>query len=573
MKLNSLTLLAVLTAALLSACGDSALDVEPKGVLTEDQVTIGDNVEGLVTATYAWLGNDHYTAPNFLWPTGNLRAGDAHKGGNGPGDIFSYHVLSLYEPVIADMRTFPPDLIDLNNKKWVRNFTGISRANLALRSLAEADFPLKQTRIAEVRFLRAFWYFDLKIHHKRIPFVDETVPSNEILNVSNVALSDQQVWDRIADDLRFAADNLPDTQPEIGRANKFTAKAFLAKVLLYAAYEQDDTHAVVNIDAAKLNEVVTLVDEIEASGQYGLNPDYATNFRFVGDNSMESVFAIQRSIDDGTPDGKGSFPTALNGPQAALDVFYGCCGFHVPTDNFVNAFKTNANGLPMFNTFNDQNLGMMDTVDPRLDHTVVAEGQPFKYSNDIHGGDAWARFPAVYGNFLAQKDLEHPDCGCLAKNGLEDFKPFTISAMNTPIIRYADVLLFKAEALIELGRQDEALPIINQIRTRAANSTGLLNGFRTYNVGTYAAFASQDEARQALRFERRLELGLEGSRFFDLVRWGIAKQTIDTYLAVEQTRKAYLADAVFTSGRDEYMPIPQEQINLSGGLYEQNPGY
>jgi hypothetical protein len=145
--------------------------------------------------------------------------------------------------------------------------------------------------------------------------------------------------------------------------------------------------------------------------------------------------------------------------------------------------------------------------------------------------------------------------------------------MNTVLIRFADVLLWKAEALIELDRLDEAMQIINRLRGRAMNSTSMLNNASIYNVGLYTEFTSKDQARRALRMERRLELGLEGHRFFDLVRWGVAKQTLDAYLEVERTRKPYLQEALFTAGRDEYLPIPQQQINLSGGLYKQLPGY
>jgi len=212
---------------------------------------------------------------------------------------------------------------------------------------------------------------------------------------------------------------------------------------------------------------------------------------------------------------------------------------------------------------------MSDSVDPRLDHTVAMEGKPFKYDETlIHGGDSWARAPGIYGNFTAMKDLEHPDCSCRGENG-----PFPIFSLNTPLIRYSDVLLWKAEALIELDRYDEALPIINRIRSRAQQSTGKLNDASIYNIGLYTSFDSKEQARTALRFERRLELGLEGHRFFDLVRWGIAKETIDSYLSVEAVRKPYLVDAIFTKGKHEYLPIPNQQMILSGGSYTQNPNY
>ncbi|KKK87962.1 hypothetical protein LCGC14_2747970, partial [marine sediment metagenome] len=167
------TLFAVTTLTLsLASCGGSDLDVAPSGVLTQEQVSNSENVDALIIATYSYLGNDHYTAPNFLWPTGNLRAGDAHKGGNGPGDIFAYHALSLYQPLVPDMESFPPDLIDLNNKKWTRNYTGISRANAALAVIENASPEIEDraAKQAELRFIRSIFYFDLKIHHKYIPW-------------------------------------------------------------------------------------------------------------------------------------------------------------------------------------------------------------------------------------------------------------------------------------------------------------------------------------------------------------------------------------------------------------------
>ncbi|MFK3864001.1 RagB/SusD family nutrient uptake outer membrane protein [Pseudoalteromonas rhizosphaerae] len=564
------TLFTAATLALsLASCGGSDLDVAPSGVLTEEQVSNSENVDALIIAAYSYLGNDHYTAPNFLWPTGNLRAGDAHKGGNGPGDIFAYHALSLYQPIVPDMESFPPDLIDLNNKKWVRNYTGISRANSALAVIANAPDAIENSaaKQSELRFIRSIFYFDLKIHHKHIPWIDETMTQDQILSATNRELSDQELWDKIAADFEFAANNLPQTQKDVGRASALSAKAYLAKTLLYQAYEQNELHEVININKDKLVKVVALVDEIEEAGVYGLFDDYANNFLFESENGKESVFAIQRSLNDGSPDGRGSWPSALNAPMAGG---FGCCGFHVPTENFVNAFKTDQQGLPLFDSFNDFNYDMTtDSVDPRLDHTVAMEGKPFKYDeNLIHGGDSWARAPGIYGNFTAMKDLEHPDCSCRGENG-----PFPIFSLNTPLIRYADVLLWKAEALIELDRYDEALPIINRIRERAKNSTGKLHNASIYNMGLYTSFDSKEQAREALRFERRLELGLEGHRFFDLVRWGIAKETIDSYLAIEAVRKPYLVDAIFTKGRDEYLPIPNQQMILSGGSYTQNPGY
>ena len=160
--------------------------------------------------------------------------------------------------------------------------------------------------------------------------------------------------------------------------------------------------------------------------------------------------------------------------------------------------------------------------------------------------------------------------------------PFMGSSMNTVVLRYDDVLLWKAEALIELGRQDEALPLINQIRTRAGNSTELLkraDGSYTsnYKIDTYKPGVNiewtQDNARKVLRWERRLEFAMENCRFFDLVRWGIADTYINDYFKTESSKVQYLQTAKFKKGRDEYLPIPMNQMNFSRGVYIQNAGW
>jgi starch-binding outer membrane protein, SusD/RagB family len=175
----------------------------------------------------------------------------------------------------------------------------------------------------------------------------------------------------------------------------------------------------------------------------------------------------------------------------------------------------------------------------------------------------------VYGSYASMKENERSKCACEIENG-----PFKVTSKNTILVRYADVLLWKAEALIELGQLEEARTIINDIRRRAKNSISRLNNASIYRVGEYpGAGWTQEFAREALRWERRLELGLEGHRFFDLVRWGVAKQTIDEYLAVEKLKRTYLNDAAFTAGKHEYMPIPERQVVLSGRIYVQNNGY
>ncbi|ALW84206.1 glycan metabolism protein RagB [Hymenobacter sedentarius] len=575
MKIFKSSVLALSLLTFSFGCSDKKfLDVPPTGVLADEDLNTPANIEKQVIAAYSQLGNDVYRTPyTSMWPYGNIRAGDAYKGGGGTADVDAFH---FYE-------TFSFNRPDIGNtdELWFLLHIGVSRANDALRRLAvvsDAAMPNKAIRQGEARFLRGHFYFLLKELFKRVPYIDETVPTEQYAEVSNVALTNDQLWGKIADDFRFAAANLPATQPEIGRATKSAAQAYLAKTVLYQAYTQSDNNAVTGIDQAKLQEVVSLADQVISSGKYSLHPDFATNFLTVGDNGPESVFAIQFSRNDGTPKGRTDRGNELNYP---MNPDYGCCSFHQPSQNLVNAFKTDAQGLPLFTTFNNSDLRaetpadfQTNTVDPRLDHTVAIPTHPYKYDPTFIFQNSWVRVPGIYGYFMSMKENVLPSDPSFQKN-----PPFMSTSKNWTIIRYADVLLWKAEALIELGRQAEALPIINQIRQRAQNSTGRLKTsagqpISNYRIGLYQpAQWTQAYAREALRFERRLEFALEGYRFFDLTRWGIAASYLNTYIETEKTKRQYLQTAHFTAGRDEYMPIPLNQINFSKGLYKQNTGW
>jgi starch-binding outer membrane protein, SusD/RagB family len=561
---------------LLASC-KKYLEIQPQGSLTETDVTSLQNLEGLVTAAYAGIGNDHWTHPiTSMWVYGSVRSDDAYKGGGSVddvGEVNAYEQYSLLGPTTAG----------ISWNTWENLYKAISRVNFALKGLdqyTEAEFPKKKVRQGEMRFLRGHLYFVLKVIFNRVPYIDETLPDEEIKLVSNVQFSNEELWEKIAEDFKFAVDNLPLTQTEVGRANQLSAKAYLAKARLYQAYKQDDNHNITSIDAAKLNEVVTLTSDVINSGNYRLQTDFAENFLYGFDNGPESIFAIQFSIDDGTEIGRLSMATSLN---YSLAPQYGCCWFHIPSQNMVNAFGTDANGLPKFNTFNDVVLTDADLtpngapVDPRIDHTIGIQGHPFKYQPNVLYNHSWERVPALYGGFGNMKEQQAADCPCFKKIG-----PFYGTSKNIDIIRYADVLLWKAEALIELGRHAEALPLINQVRARAKNSTGRTkhaNGTNpsNYRIEEYKPGVNIDwtqaNARTALQWERRLEFAMESPRFFDLVRWGIAAETLNAYLAKEKTRRGYLANAKFTKGRDEYFPVPQREINFTKGLYQQNPGY
>ena len=563
----------IATLLLSFGCSDF-LDVNPKSQLGENQLNTIESAENLVIAAYSSLGNENYNnKTNSLWPYGDLRSGDAYKGGAGTGDMGEWN---LYETFVS-MRVDVGGL----DQKWFRQYVAISRANNALRvlnNLSTESYPKRDIRIAEMRFLRAHYLFELKILFKHVPFVDESLEPEDYMTVSNRAYTDAELWDKIIEEFRHASIVLPDLNDEqLGRANKYMAQAYLAKALLYAAYEQNEQHDVININTQKLEEVVTLVDNL--SSKFTLANDFGLNFLCEFENGPESIFAVQNSLNDGTEFGRLDWSAMLNYP---MNPEYGCCGFHQPTQNLVNAFKTDNNGLPLFDTFNNSDITTpaqlkSQNVDPRLLHSVAIVGLPYKYKTDFIFANSWIRQIETYGNYMSLKEVVLYDSPCFKK-----VNPFMSSSKNRDIIRFDDVLLWKAEALIELGRHTEALPIINQIRTRAAQSTSRLvdaDGQATgqfkveeYRDGVNCVW-DQDFARKALRWERRLELALEGFRFFDLVRWGIADTYVNEYLAVEKTKKTYLAASVFKKNRDEYFPIPLSQINFSKKLYIQNYGW
>ncbi|MBC9797095.1 RagB/SusD family nutrient uptake outer membrane protein [Sinomicrobium weinanense] len=564
-----------LAGALLTfvSCSKDYLEYDPKGQVSEEDIATAENADGLVTAAYAGIANDEMIGPlTHLWVYGSVRSDDAYKGGGGRGDVPVVDHYEQYNLTRAD-----DDDDWMAPRTWTNFYKAISRANFALsviKDLSEEEFPQKAIRMAELRFLRGHSHFMLKLLFKKIPYIAEGLSEEEVLEISN-DMSNEDLWNTIAEDFLFAFENLPETQEnQPGRADKSAAAAYLAKLRLYQAYEQDENHQVVNINASRLEEVITYANAVSGS----LEPDFANNFLDGHDNGSESIWAAQFSINDGTEVGRVSFATGLNSPHGTA--LYGCCGFHLPSQNMVNAFKTDGDGLPLLDNFNASDMADTEdftSVDPRLDHTIGVPGRPFKYRNKVkEDGDmiysaSWARDPGVYGIFGNMKEQQAPDCSCYVKEG-----PFVGTSKNVDFIRYADVLLFKAEALIQLNRYNEALPIINQIRERAAASISRpleAGASDIYNIESYPSFSSKEEALKALKFERRLEFAMEGHRFFDLVRWGEAAEVLNAYLEEEKTKRDFLANAQFTAGRDEYYPIPQREIDFTGGLYKQNPGY
>ncbi|MDE6812380.1 MAG: RagB/SusD family nutrient uptake outer membrane protein [Duncaniella sp.] len=586
MKLKNIALAALISISF-SACSDDFLENKPQGTLSEGNMNDPQAVDLLVTSVYATFGcryadsNDPHWFPVTNWSYGEVRADNAYKGGGGETDAWEIH----------DMET---SKIQPNNGfldgKWFNVYCGISRCNSAIRALNKIDESVnkdKNVRIAEVRVIRDHWYFELVRLFNRIPYMDIDLPENDYTKVRNDEFTREQHLARIAADLLEAADALPDTQSDAGRINRRAALAYAAKVKLYQAYEQNpQTNAVVNINKALLQEVVDIIDKIQG---YDLLADFQQLDLLEYENGPESVLAVQFSKNDGTADGgRINWSMLLNSMTGPGCPWQGD-GFFLPSQDLINAYQTDADGLPVFDyqskpdygcvKFDNEGNYSLDNVegnvDPRLDFVIGRPTITYKTFTERPCG-LWVRNSDVYGYNNCKRfwlSPESPD----ANHGW----PWGASALNWQIIRYADLLLYKAEALIELGGGNlaEARELINRVRYRAQNSSYVKDFYNpsqpaaNYKIGLYPeAGWTQDYARKALRTEMRLEKAMEGERFFDLVRWGIAKETMNNFFAAEQDNRIYYQNASFETG-EEYFPIPVAQYNFSGGIYVQNPGY
>ena len=585
MRQSKIYIILALFVCMATSC-DKYLDVAPKQVLDESLLNKPGDMEGFVTAAYARMTDiPSFDSPFSPWWSGSMRSDDSYKGGGGTWDGDGWHNMETF--VGLNPNGWPLDY------PWYVSYQIIQRCNTAIQRLQkveEAEFEPKNVRIGEMKFLRAFVHFRLKQFFKYIPYIDENVvgTSTEFEAVANREegqTSDQYLWERILGDFKEAENLLPNVQPEKGRVDKNAATAMVARTLMFMAYEQDDLHKVINVNKERLSEALTYLNKItdQEGGKVALQPDFAQNFEVAYDNNtLESIWEIQYSLNDGSSTGgKINRGEGLNHPFGWGGFI--CCGFHHISYAMGNAFKTGPDGLPLFDTYNNTSYAdgaeaffNSNTFDPRFSHTIVAPGQPWKYDPNLLFEQRGVRNAAEYGYFKSIKELPRPDCGCLLYDGWQ------FNSMNKKMIRYDEVLLWKAEVLIQLDKINEALAPINKIRQRAANSTALLvmkDGTPTMNylIETYKPGVNcnwnKEFAWKAMQWENRLEMAGEGRRFFDLQRWGILEKTMNDYFAVEKNRFSWMSVGKFTTGRDEYFPIPQAQINWAKGNYTQNPGY
>jgi hypothetical protein len=560
----------------LSSCSSFLDDQVPQGTLTQDEVKDPKYVDNVILSAYAGLVTIEDMNSSFSLWNYDTRSDDAYVGGANDNDGAEFHVMEKAKGIMTT--DWPYSDI------WNRFYKYLSRVSLSLDMLSEADQgnATIQQRTAEMKFLRAYGHFQLKRLFKNIPFVNRLhMTEDDYNNLSNTEYTNDEGWQQIINDLEDAYKVLPVTQADKGRPTKAAAAAFLAKVYLYKAYHQDDTksHKVTSINEAELKKVIEYTDPSIYSG-YGLESDLHNNFRPEEqfENGKEAIWSIQYSKNDGTTYGNLNFAYRLIVPcvQGILD---SGCDFYKPSINLVNAYRTNADGLPLVDaTAADYEVGSSQTVDPRLFETVGVPGTPYMFNDNFMMSKTknWGRGNGDYGYNVSLKHNVDP---ALLDIYLFNADNQLASSMNRIVFRYADVLLMRAEAYAQLGQTGQAIDLVNQVRDRAI---GLVNAsvvsryaskFNVhYAIKRYNGTYSKEEAINIVKTERRLELAMESERFFDLVRWGDAAQVINKFYNEESKKLNFLSGAQFTADKNEYLPIPDKQYSASNGHYTQNIG-
>jgi hypothetical protein len=575
MKLKFLLIVSITVIALagLNACKKSYLEPQAYASYIPEQLQSKKGIEALLVGAYAMIdgvgipGATGYMVGATNWVYADVASDDAYKGSDAND-----------QPQITEIELWASQPTNFYfYYKWLALYDGVARTNDVIKlaekipELTEAE---KTNYIAEARFLRGHFHFDAKRLWNKVPYISETTIAYD---------NKTDIWPLIEADFRFAYDKLPTMQPEAGRANKWAAGAYLAKIYMY---EQKFAEAKV------LYDIIIQEGQTSNGKKYDLQKEYWMNFSADFENSAEAVFSQQTSA-------SGDVIAAAEASYVLAFPFggdFGCCGFLQPSQNLVNAFKVDTYGHPFldgsYNNIslkNDEGISSnspftnddITPLDPRLDWTTGRRGISY-WDWGPHPGQSWIRDQAYGGAYSPKKTVyQKSEIGVLTGAGMNRRQ----TAKNYNIIRFADVLLMAAEAEIELGNLEKAHEYINRVRNRTANPAGFVKDATNitkpaanYKIEPYMQpFPDHATARSAVRFERRLELALEGHRFFDLVRWKVAGDVLNAYLKKEKERRSYLkSSGGFTKGKNEYYPIPNRVIEIAkagGNTLEQNPGY
>jgi len=588
MKTFNIFKIAVISTALVfltNSCGKSFLEYKPQGSLNEQTLATLPGLTGLLIGAYGALDGTYtvgwgsWSTSQDNWIYGSIASPDAHKGSDA-SDQPPMNAITNWS--IDPSNGFMSDI-------WRAMYEGIARCNSVLKVAgATKDVPADQIKllVGEAKFLRGVYYFELKKMFNMVPWIDETTTDYKQPN-------DKDIWPNMEADFKFAMDNLGNTAPSAGRANKWAAAAYLAKAYLYQK---------------KYNEARTLFTDVIDNGttsqgaKYDLLPEFEDNFRPEKENGPESVFAIQMSANDQSPEiANANFAWMLNFPYGGP---FGCCGFFQPSFDLVNSDRVDDNGLPLLDTYNaadvKSDFGITsespyspdetNPIDPRVDWTAGRRGIPY-LDWQLYPGMSWVRDQAYSGPYAPKKNVFWKK----TSDKYWDKRSWAPgSAINVLLIRFSDVLLLAAESEAQAGSLEKARQYVNRVRTRAANPAGFVYKFidnakpelgfsatpaANYKVNNYPAsyFTSKAAALKAIYFERKLELAMEGHRFFDLSRWGEANTQINGYYAFEGKKTPDIRQGKWTQGKNEFYPIPLDQIDVSKvngtATLKQNPGY
>ncbi|MCD2423910.1 RagB/SusD family nutrient uptake outer membrane protein [Niabella pedocola] len=563
----------VFVLVMVCSCGKGFLDAKPQGALAEAQLTNTKGVESALIGAYGIMNGNisgtwgNYSSGPSQWLFGEVAADNAHKGSNStdqsPMNDIELHKVNPSNDNLPTM--------------WRVYYEGVIRCNTTLKLLSTVQSgsgdkfsDARATQIAaEARMLRGHYYFFLARVFKNIPYIDETMTVQQAAQVKN----DKDVYPMIEADFKAAVAGLPQdySKPlgEVGRVDKYAAEAYLGKLYLYQK---------------KYGEALTLLKDVITHKPALTTLAFDANFNIKTKNSVEGILVSQSIINpDGSGDNAnvGDMLAGLYGNSPG-----GCCGFYQPSVDLVNAFKVGSDGLPYLdgsyrtNPYkSDQGLsgGAVDTYtldttltfDPRLDYTIGRRLVRYRDWGVVVPG--WIRDQPFGGPFVAVKQsINQADFSGNVANGAN-----YLNAQNINIIRLSDVYLMAAECAVETGALGDAKDWVNAVRTRASQLGAVLTAYGNpaakYMIKTYTSFPSQDYARNAVRFERRLELALEGHRYFDLIRWGVAETVLKSYMNFEKQYVSASQPAAFTyADWDKGMPIPQEQIDRAQGVLIQN---
>lgn len=534
----------------LTSC-DSLLNQTPYGQFTADQLD-DQSVEGLLAAAYAGL-NAHYFGNNeaFAGPSTNwifdVRSDDAYKGGGAVTMEANIHQLEI--------GVINSDNVSLENK-WQNDFYGITRVHKAMKALDEIeDISHREQMMGELTILRSWFYFDMVRIFKHVPYFLYT---DDPSSVRNDVYTQDSIMRMLQTDLVKAYETMEETSLSPARFNRYTAAALMAKI---------------SAQISDWPNVEKYADIVIRSGRYELYPNYLDMSKIANDNLYESIIALQCVV---TSDfGQINWSNLLNTTYSDGNLYGTGDDFFIASQNLADCFRTDANGLPYLDESlapggggNRMNGGYRGNADPRVDFTMARIGLPFRghlYTR------RWCRAYDTYGEFSGKKWLVEPESDQMVRGF-----PWGASNLNFIFLRYADIILLYAEALIEQNKNlDVARQHINMIREKAARSVDPFYSpvdvnpmITTYKVGEYiSAGWTQDYARKAVRMERRLELAMEGHRWFDLCRWGIAVETMNAYYQSESELRSYLRGATL-SPQNVYMPTPIDEVRTADGLYQ-----